>query len=532
MTDSGKFFSTIAKHYESRPEYIFTIVASLLSLGLTAFIFAIAFLRRVIFGLRMCLQGLIGLQNSMTPAGVPADFEDIDTVAGRIIERNLITTNLNIAAFKDRFGINAHHVSPLHLDIAKHYADDLFHKKARRVLLALSTSLIVLGVFWVLAEYDPGRTGSARQAGGAVTALLSPGAAWFLASPFLIITSYLMLSAWLELTLIKLLIPKEAPIVECHSRSEQLSADSSPQQLFNQLPDNLDALAWDDFPNRIYQKFSERPAVSVSDTGEFHGRIIVEQQPRPIASLGHRAGKFWLICSWANLLASTIIAMFLLLPGPVRSALGTSQLPVLSMIWSPLIVLIMAGISRHLWSRGRRMHEEARRLFDGHRFDSTLAIIDLTGSVGRADLQMGQRDDDAFSSSVVGTKSTFVTQIWAARIISETPHIEKKRFVAGTLRSQESLQWIDHILNSARSLCSRRMEPAGINLGSESVQEFVDANNQVSRFREQAKAQGQLEGRANFHGAGSPQLPEAARPLPIPGPPVVDHQADEDEREH
>jgi hypothetical protein len=228
----------------------------------------------------------------------------------------------------------------------------------------------------------------------------------------------------------------------------------------------------------------------------------VEQQPRPADQAYWLTAAPLMAAGWFLYLLGCGMYLFLLLPAPVRSFEATMA----DLIYAPIFLVLMTTLAATLANNGRRYILQARDLLEAARFQSHAILMEVVGTLSRADVKVGKSVADSVESSSVVARSDFTTRFWAAELVSEIHNLrdpKARRDLLGMNMTPENQQWIEHFRHEINRLREEGVRPVGVDLQASEVSDVVRANIGVSAMRSEAAANPQLYAPP---GGGRPEL--------------------------
>ena len=237
-----------------------------------------------------------------------------------------------------------------------------------------------------------------------------------------------------------------------------------------------------------------KPSPSVDNVGAFSGNIIIEQQPRPIETVGDLAAYVSLGAGWLLYLAGIYIYLFRLIPSSIYEE-G------IAFLYAPIFVLFMGIAASQAVKNGTRLIDNAMMLFMSVKFQSTAILMDLTGTLFRADVKVGNSIADSIESSSVVVRSDFTAHFFSAELVSEASQLDTERELLAIDKTQESLEWIGFFREGINILREEGVKHVGVDLSSDEVREIAQANIGNSAHRSSAIERAQLEA---AHGGEEP----------------------------
>jgi len=282
-----------------------------------------------------------------------------------------------------------------------------------------------------------------------------------------------------------LLVPREEPPTRALAQTRRFEGFGHPRHLVQQVPEMLDALAWNDFPNRVSgDEFSERGSEVIDDSGSFSKTIFIEQQPRPISDRNTLAATIMLWSGWALELVSAAILFTLLLPFPVVRYLERLSMTE-QFLLAPLYVLLSGWLIALLAKNGARFVGAGERILESQRFLSESVLMDIEGTLSRSNLIVGKATDETIESNNLVVRSDFTVSFWAARILSECRELGEKRTPLSVDESAHSRQWVETLIEGIETLRSAGVRPIGADVGSPELRVIVEANRRNTLFKRQ-----------------------------------------------
>jgi hypothetical protein len=173
-----------------------------------------------------------------------------------------------------------------------------------------------------------------------------------------------------------------------------------------------------------------------------------------------------------------------------------------------LLYIPAMGIAASVAARsGSRFIQYGRMLLESTEFKSVGLLVQIRGTLSRADIKVGKSIADSIESSNIVVRSDFTASFWAAELTSEAARLDSKRNLLALERTAEAHQWMEYFRNEIESLRGEGVRPIGIDLEGQDVGELVNANLRVSELRSSAIERAQLE--AGVQGSEEALLIEA-----------------------
>jgi hypothetical protein len=471
---------------------------ALLTLAVFVVVFFPAFLRTLVMGSQFVLKGISEIVTPWMPANIPEPYQDYSEVDRGFMERTLSIYKSLPPFLSGIFGGNSMFVTPVRRKIIEENGEMLKLRARRFMVAVLGLIAIILLLNWLKTEaaYDF----FSELDLGFIVRSLDGSLNVMILLPFIILILIQIGLAIIEYFTTLFLIPRRQPSTIADEAREHYRGFGHPDQVFSRLPEIGQSLRWEGFLNRVDCSWDQKASLSVGDVGEFTGRIFIEQQPRPLESNPDKPAFVSLGIGWILLLFGLVLYLFLLLPSPFQ--LGNVDL-VFGLIYIPAM-----GIAASVATRsGRRFIRYGRTLLESTEFKSIGLLVQIRGTLSRADIKVGKSIADSIESSNVVVRSDFTASFWAAELISEAAHLDSKRDLLALERNPEAYRWIEHFRGEIESLRGEGVRPIGIDLEGQDVGELVNANLRVSALRSSAIEKAQLE--AGSHGSEEPLLLES-----------------------
>jgi hypothetical protein len=470
---------------------IFTLVIFLV-------VFFPAFLRYLIKGFQFVLRGISEIVTPWMPANIPEPYQDYEEVDRGFMERTLSIYKPLTPFLSGIFGGNSMFVTPVRREIIEENGEMLKMRARRFVVAVFGLIAIILFMNWLKTEaaYDL----FSDLDLGFIVRSLDGSLNIMVFFPFIILIFIQIGLAIVEYFTTLFLIPRLQPSTVADEAREHYRGFGHPDQVFSRLPEIGQSLRWEGFLNRVDCSWDQKASVSVGDVGEFTGRIFIEQQPRPVESNPDKPAFLSLGIGWILLLFGLGLYLFLLLPSPFQ--LGNVDL-VFGLIYIPAM-----GIAASVATRsGGRFIRYGRTLLESAEFRSIGLLVQIRGTLSRADIKVGKSIADSIESSNVVVRSDFTASFWGAELISEAARLDSKRNLLALERTPEAHHWIEYFRGEIENLRGEGVRPIGIDLEGQDVGELVNANLRVSALRSSAIEKAQLE--AGVHGSEEPLLLES-----------------------
>jgi hypothetical protein len=265
-----------------------------------------------------------------------------------------------------------------------------------------------------------------------------------LLAPLVWMVIFQVFLAAVEFVSILLLVPGAGqPNTVAYDSTQDYRGFGHPTQLFARIPDLALPLEWQGFKNRWRYGGNETPTATVDDVGSFQGTIFVEQQPRPLAGKYGWSATLLLLAGWGCLATGMSLFLFFLLPGPLRQlAMETARYP-----QAPVFLLFMMILGIMASGNGRRYLRQGRALLESAQFHSHAILMDVVGTLSRADVRVGKSLSDSIESSSVIARSDFTVRFWAGELVSEIGNLrnpDDRRALLGLNLTPENQHWIEH----------------------------------------------------------------------------------------
>jgi hypothetical protein len=471
---------------------------ALLTLAVFAGIYLPAFIKFLIMGSKFALRGISEIVTPWMPANIPEPFQDYAEVDKGFMERTLSIYEPLTPFLSGIFGRNSMFVTPVRREIIEENGEILKRRMGRFVLAVFGLIGIILFLHWFKTE--AAHDFFSEMDLELIVRSLDNSLTGIILVPFIIIILSQIGLAVVEYFTSLILIPRQQPNTVADEAREHYRGFGHPDQVFSRLPEIGQSLRWEGFLNRVDCSWDQKASVSVGDVGEFTGRIFIEQQPRPLESNPDKAAFLSLGIGWSFLLFGIVLYLFLLLPSPFQ--LGDVDL-VFGLLYIPAM-----GIAASMATRsGSRFIQYGRTLLESTEFKSVGLLVQIRGTLSRADIKVGKSIADSIESSNIVVRSDFTASFWAAELTSEAARLDSKRNLLSLERTAEAHQWMEYFRNEFESLRGEGVRPIGIDLEGQDVGELVNANLRVSALRSSAIERAQLE--AGVQGSEEALLIEA-----------------------
>jgi hypothetical protein len=471
---------------------------ALLTLAVFAGIYLPAFIKFLIMGSKFALRGISEIVTPWMPANIPEPFQDYAEVDKGFMERTLSIYEPLTPFLSGIFGRNSMFVTPVRREIIEENGEILKRRMGRFVLAVFGLIGIILFLHWFKTE--AAHDFFSEMDLELIVRSLDNSLTGIILVPFIIIILSQIGLAVVEYFTSLILIPRQQPNTVADEGREHYRGFGHPDQVFSRLPEIGQSLRWEGFLNRVDCSWDQKASVSVGDVGEFTGRIFIEQQPRPLESNPDKAAFLSLGIGWSFLLFGIVLYLFLLLPSPFQ--LGDMDL-VFGLLYIPAM-----GIAASVATRsGIRFIQYGRMLLESTEFKSVGLLVQIRGTLSRADIKVGKSIADSIESSNIVVRSDFTASFWAAELTSEAARLDSKRNLLALERTAEAHQWMEYFRNEIENLRGEGVRPIGIDLEGQDVGELVNANLRVSELRSGAIERAQLE--AGVQGSEEALLIEA-----------------------
>jgi len=455
-----------------------------LALGIFALFFLPAVFKSLAFAFKQVIRGVSELVTPWMPANIPGPYQNYEEVKKGFRERTLSIYQTSDPFVSGLFGANTMFLSPARRKVVKNMGDDL-KGTARRIGSGMLLLALILGFFYWIPT-DSARVFLVDLGKDIVFLLMEKTARNKVIAAVIVLIALYVLNAGIEIAAIFFLVPKKQPVTIAHEGTEHFRGFGHPDQVLSRLPDLARTLEWSGFHNRVHSSWGEKPSPSVENVGAFSGNIIIEQQPRPMETVSDLAAFVSLGAGWLLYLAGIYIYLFRLIPSLIYEG-G------IAFLYAPLFVLLMGIAASQAVKNGTGMIDNAMKLFMSVRFQSTAILMDLTGTLSRADVKIGKSIADSIESSSVVVRSDFTANFYSAELISEASQLDAERDLLAMEKTQEALEWIDFFREGIEILRDEGVKPVGIDLSAEEVKEIVQANIGISAHRSGAIERAQLE---------------------------------------
>ncbi len=453
-------------------------------------------------GISYIIKGLSEIVTPWMPANIPSRFGNYRELVIGFKEQTLSIYQILDPFISGFFGKNTMFLSPTRRDVVVENAKSMRSRLTNIFLIAALLGCMFISSRWLVSNVM-NELAADFDVSFLIATLLDSGGAGSVSTPVLLLIVAQLVVGGIELISNFMLVPRRQPSTSVYEGAEHFRGFGHPSQLFTRLPDLASPLKWEEFPNRVYQEWDEEPSKAVGDVGEFSGYIIIEQQPQPLPSSGNFASYFLLLSGWGLILIGAAIVLFLLLPSQVRG-IGSSY--AFQFIFAPFYVIFMGLVVISLINNGQRFRRQAEKMLQSARFRSQAILINLAGTLSRADVKVGKSIADSIESSSLIARSDFTASFWSGELISEAATLDAQRDLLALNQTQLALEWIGFFKKEIDTLREEGVRPVGVDLQSAEVQEIVRANIDVSALRSGAEERAQLK--AAQEGADQAMLTE------------------------
>ena len=441
------------------------------------------------------------------PQKVPADYADTAELWSAVADGELSVPRQDVDFLKAAFGASASYAPPSARPAIR-AAGQRLGGLARRVLTLAIYAIVIVGAgYWL--HLDQTLAGLSPAFALALEGSDATEAASRLLVPFVAMAALVVVLAALDFLFVAMLARRRQPGCSSDRRAEDFVAGTKYQNILNQIPLHFDRdLALGGFPNRSSRLSAEEASRTISDSGEFEARLLIERQPEPVNRPARLPALLRLASGWALLVIGVYVGLTMVLPSAAARLLAEESLSVTSFLLPPVLAVLFLSLSRRLRREGRKLVSEGESLVHAQRYRSIVAFLRLTGSQNKAEVKIGRGRDDSIESSSEITRLELLAEAWSAEVISEAADTEAARRVVSCAATDESRVWAEAMIQQTRSLSERKARTVGIDLTSEGSEEILIANVGLSARRAHD---------AQFAGQqAAPLLPSADQPILLP----------------
>lgn len=487
------------------------------------FVFAVFLIKAIKFGFGHLIQGVFQRFDKASASNIPYHFANDDAVAELMVDKTTVINAEMDDLTKTVFGNNIRFLSP----VAGQVARPVILRLKSTLILVLKTLFkiaILVGATVFLASLLPEEALAERglialREGletGALTAIL-----WI---PVILIILIAVIGIFTDTVFMRLITPRGEPDTDSRHLSEPMSANMAPYMILNRLPNQLTALEWMDFANRVSKFDGELASTVVADSGKFETQLLIERQPEPIASPNQNAASFWMLVGWVEVIMSVILFSIFIMPSPLKQAvIGVEPMSASSFLLPIGLIALMIILSRLMLS-GMSKIKSATLLFRAHWFKAPAVFVRLRGTIDKSRIVIGDGQDDSIKTETNLLRSDFLAEIWSSELVSEwleghsngkapqsdmthddetagkanTSNKKSKRtqhfrHVIALQNTTDSRDWLNFTSERLKLIGDERAKPTGVDLGNSETGDIVDANLTVQQARNNAKADVKLE---------------------------------------
>lgn len=472
---------------------------------LTVFLFFLLLIPAIFItvtkGISYIIKGLSEIVTPWMPANIPSQFRNYQELVKGFKEHSLSNYQILDPFISGFFGKNTMFLSPTRRDVVLENAKSMRSRLFNIILFIALFGCMLISSRWLIS--DTASDLITEFDSSLIPTIVGDGGEGSASSPVILLIIAQLIIGGIELISTFMLVPRGQPSTSVYEGAEHFRGFGHPSQLFTRLPNLANPLQWKEFPNRFHQKWDEKPSKAVGDVGEFGGYIIIEQQPQPLPSSGKFVSYFLLVSGWVLILIGVAVVLFLLLPSQVRQIDSPYAF---RFIFAPFYVIVMGLVVISLINNGQRFRRQAQNILQSARFRSQAILINLVGTLSRADVKVGRSGADSIESNSLIARSDFTASFWSGELISEAATLDAERDLLALNQTQQALEWIDFFKKEIDTLREEGVRPIGVDLQSAEVQEIVRANIDVSALRSGAMEKAQL--RAALEGTEQPMLME------------------------
>lgn len=452
----------------------FQLLGLLVTLGL----FVIAVATILLQGLRIILStawtSIVDVRDDVRPR-IPEKFADLDEVALALVEHTLVVPDQKSAFLKAAFKSSASYVPPTTRPVVSRAGERLNSLSGKLIRLAIGAIIVIGGGYWLhldqtLAMLEPTIAGALSYSDALTTA-------WRFVIPFSGLALLTALIAALDMKLISSLVPRQAPGCASDNRVADFIAGTKYNNILSQLPLRFnDQHALPGHPNAVVMLSAETASETISDSGQFEARMVIEQQPVPTTRPARQAALWRLVAGWALLIAGAFVGLFLVLQTAAAYLAMGLEVKSPSFLLSPIAAILFLTLSRNMRAAGIGFIAESAALAQVQRYMSLLLLLRLSGTQSRAEVKVGRAQDDSIESSSEITRLELLAEVWAAEVHSEAAGLHGEREVVATAVSPGSSDWANDMLSHVRDLCERKTRTIAVDVTSDSTGEILRSN--------------------------------------------------------
>jgi hypothetical protein len=477
-------------------------IVNLLTLALFAVIILPTILIVVVNGFLSIAHGIGYLLTPHKRANIPLDYAHYGDVRDSLMNRMVNTYK----AFNDKLvnsllSTRSLFLTPVERKIVEQNFRSLRGRLVNTLLLSGLLACTCAALYLIVRSLDIDRAIGSPE----IQSLASPLVTRWIILPFALLVVLQLVLGIIEYFSSILMVPWKEPATQSSESSDHYRGFGHPAQLLSRLSIVAIPLQWEGFLNRSRpeypENYIEKPSNAVGDVGTFSGYTLIEQQPKPVPSRSGPAAYFLMVSGWLLRLAAYYLLLFQLVTGPLR-AFGALQTGI--NLWGPVYLILMAVAAWIVASSGTRFIEQAEKLFLICRFVAQAILIDLVGSISRADVRVGKSMADSIEASNVIARSDFTARFWAAELVSEAPSIGERRYLLAFDQNNASQEWVRYFRTEINKLRDEGVKTIGVDLEANEVSDIVRANVGVSSLRSGAMEKAQLQ--AAHDGSEKPLL--------------------------
>lgn len=459
------------------------------------YIFIPALMRFVKRGSKLVIGSFSEIVKPWMPANIPESFRDYGEVERGFKERTLGIYEPFDAFITGIMGGNSMFVTPSRRSIVEENGVELKDRVKKLIFAVLGLIIVLFSPRWL--DSIVAREVISIADLGIIYPWIENLKPIALFLPFITLVVLQALFSLTEFISMLALVPRSHPSTVAQEGIEHYRGFGHPDQIFSRLPDLAQSLRWQGFLNRVDSNWGERASAAIGDVGEFHGRIIIEQQPRPLQNTGDRPAYLMLCFGWALSFIGMITFLFLLLPANIMN-------PGYHFLYAPFYVAAMGLAASGAERSGYRFIGYARTILQSAQFRSLAILIQIDGTLSRADIRVGKSIADSVESSNVVVRSDFSARLWASELLSEAARLDAKRELLALDQSDESESWISFFREGIEQLRDEGIRPIGVDLATKEVDQILKANIGLSALRSSAIEKAQLS--AGSAGEDTPLL--------------------------
>ena len=487
------------------------------------FVFAVFLIKAIKFGFGHFIQGVFQKFDKASASNIPYHFSNDDAVAELMVNKTTVINAEMDDLTKTVFGNNIRFLSP----VAGQVARPVILRLKNTLLLVLKTLFkiaILVGATIFLASLLPEEALAERGLTALREGLEASALTAILWVPVMLIILIAVVGIFTDTVFMRLITPQGEPDTDSRHSSEPMSASMAPYMILNRLPNQLTALEWMDFANRVSKFDGELASSVVADSGKFETQLLIERQPEPIDSPNKSAASLWMLVGWAEVIMSVILFALFIMPSPLKAAIIDAAPMSASAVLLPIGLIALMIILSRLMLSGMSKIKSATLLFRAHWFKSPAVFVRLRGTIDKSRIVIGDGQDDSIKTETNLLRSDFLAEIWSSELISEwleghsegkapqsdmkqdsqtagkanTSHKKSKRTqyfrnVIALQNTTDSRDWLNFTSDRLKTIGDERAKPTGVDLGNSETGDIVDANLSVQQARNNAKANVKLE---------------------------------------